>query len=234
SRSGFLSLFSPYPITSCEDPYIGEESIRRPPPSKNARMTSAQASRAAVSLPTLNVIQLPSPTTGRASPLEGIGRVRTGDPWAAADRGRRNDPAPAAASEASRVRRLIVGGRGIGILSPLAEHHASSPSFRRASGHSPPPANGRSPVLEIGGFVKVPFLQAINRNREKRYRACRLCGSSFDVTVEAGFGRSPETGRRQDNEIHGDRQSHQGLRGGRFPGREAHDRDDEFQRTDGE
>ena len=33
-------------MTSCEEPYIGEESIIRPPASKKARMTSAQASRA--------------------------------------------------------------------------------------------------------------------------------------------------------------------------------------------
>ena len=65
-------------MTSCDEPYIGEQSIIRPPPAKNPRITSAQASRATGSLPTLNVIQLPSPTTGIASPLDGIGRVRIG------------------------------------------------------------------------------------------------------------------------------------------------------------
>ena len=72
--AGCFSLSRPYPITFCDDPYIGDELIMRPPSSKKARMTSAQASRATGSSPTLKVIQLPSPTTGMASPLDGIGR----------------------------------------------------------------------------------------------------------------------------------------------------------------
>jgi hypothetical protein len=63
------------PITGCDEPYIGDESIIVPPAAKKARMTSAQASRATASSPTLNVIQVPRPTSGRASPLDGIGRV---------------------------------------------------------------------------------------------------------------------------------------------------------------
>src|SRR5918995_3927408 len=70
--SGRPSLPSPYPITSCEEPYIGEESIRRPPAPKKARMTSARLWRASASLPTLEVIQDPRPTIGNATPLEGI------------------------------------------------------------------------------------------------------------------------------------------------------------------
>src|SRR5688572_20460410 len=56
----------------------------RPPPSTKARTTSAHASRATVSLPTLNVIHVPRPTTGIASPVDGIVRVGAGDdrPWA--------------------------------------------------------------------------------------------------------------------------------------------------------
>lgn len=64
-------------MTSWDEPYMGEESIMRPPASKNRRITDAQASRAIGSLPTLNVIQLPSPTRGTLSPLEGIGLVLT-------------------------------------------------------------------------------------------------------------------------------------------------------------
>jgi hypothetical protein len=70
-------FLSPSPITGCDEPYIGEESIMRPPAAKNARITSAHDARAAGSLPTLKVIQLPSPTSGRASPLDGIGRFNT-------------------------------------------------------------------------------------------------------------------------------------------------------------
>ena len=69
-------------MTSCDEPYIGDESIIRPPASTKLRMTSAQASRATGSSPTLKVIQLPRPTTGSASPVDGIGRVRIARGWA--------------------------------------------------------------------------------------------------------------------------------------------------------
>jgi hypothetical protein len=65
-------------MTSCDDPYIGDESIMRPPASKKARMTLVQLFRAATSSPTLNVIQLPRPTTGIASLLDGMRRVMIG------------------------------------------------------------------------------------------------------------------------------------------------------------
>src|SRR6266542_3292036 len=126
SCGGLPSLRRLYPITSCEEPYIGEESIRRPPSWKKARTTSAQESRATGSSPTLNVIQLPSPTTGSLSPVEGIGRMRIGDRPGAAVKGRSTEAAPAA-RDASKVRRLNVGGRDIRMLffsgSPgLAQH----------------------------------------------------------------------------------------------------------------
>src|SRR6478735_7152504 len=72
---GLPSFFKPAPMTSCEEQYIGEESIIRPPASKKLRMTSVQSARATRSSPTLKVIQLPSPITGNASPLDGIRRV---------------------------------------------------------------------------------------------------------------------------------------------------------------
>src|SRR6266480_5823281 len=81
---GPLSLVRPYPITFWDEPYIGEESIRRPPESKNAPITCAQASRATVSLPTLKVMQLPSPTAGNIAPSRA--------PWRAThERGQRSD-----------------------------------------------------------------------------------------------------------------------------------------------
>src|SRR6266516_5506817 len=79
--AGPLSLVRPYPITFWDEPYMGEESIRRPPESKKARITCAQASRAIVSLPTLKVIQLPSPIAGSPSPVEGIGLLSTRACW---------------------------------------------------------------------------------------------------------------------------------------------------------
>src|SRR5215813_961415 len=97
-------------MTSCEEPYIGEESIRRPPSSKKARMISAHESRAAASSPTLNVIQLPSPTGGSASPLEGIARVPIApealpDNGLARTRQGRRIEAPAATPRARRTSR---------------------------------------------------------------------------------------------------------------------------------
>src|SRR6476620_7740312 len=96
-------------MTSWDEPYIGDESMSRPPPWKNARITSAQESRPAGSSPTLNVIQLPSPTSGSRSPVDGIGRVRIAPLSPAGDRERRADAAPVAARDESRVRRVSVG-----------------------------------------------------------------------------------------------------------------------------
>jgi hypothetical protein len=78
----------------------------RPPSSKKARMTSAQASRATGSSPTLNVIQLPSPITGMASPLDSIGLVRIARCCADAGRGRNIAAAPVAANAWSTLRRV--------------------------------------------------------------------------------------------------------------------------------
>src|SRR5438876_734550 len=97
-------------MTSCDEPYIGDESIIRPPASTKLRITSAQASRAAGSSPTLNVIQLPRPTTGSASPVDGIGRVRIARGCAGAGEGRTNAYAPAAASVRSVRRRFHIAG----------------------------------------------------------------------------------------------------------------------------
>src|SRR3546814_4079645 len=62
-------------MTAAEEPYIGEQSITRPPRSKKVRSTSARASRKRRSSPTLKVIQEPMPITGTASPLDGMARV---------------------------------------------------------------------------------------------------------------------------------------------------------------
>jgi hypothetical protein len=96
-------------MTDCDEPYIGDESIMRPPAAKKARITSAQASRAARSLPTLKVIQLPSPTSGTCSPLDGMARVATaptGAGWPVA--GRAQGRAGASMATAfSTVRRVV-------------------------------------------------------------------------------------------------------------------------------
>src|SRR5262245_40955947 len=85
---------------------MGEESIRRPPESKKAPITCAQASRAIGSLPTLKVIQLPSPTAGSSSPVEGIGLLRARACWEDASCARNSAAAPVAAKTRSSRRRL--------------------------------------------------------------------------------------------------------------------------------
>src|SRR5262249_46780704 len=129
------------------EPYMGEESIRRPPESKKAPITCAQASRAIGSWPTLKVIQLPSPTAGSSSPVEGIGLSRTRACWEDASCGRNSAAAPIAAKMRSSRRRLSgdicsiersIEGRRVTTEGPRSDAHAalverlSQPSRRRA------------------------------------------------------------------------------------------------------
>src|SRR5882724_4691982 len=66
------------PTTVSAVPYIGDESITRPPSSTKRRRTSASGARSAAAVPTSNVCQVPSPTVGTFSPLEGMARSRIG------------------------------------------------------------------------------------------------------------------------------------------------------------
>src|SRR5438552_89243 len=59
------------PTTPSAAPYIGDESITRPPSSTNRRKTSRRGSRSAVVAPTSNVCHVPRPTAGIVSPLDG-------------------------------------------------------------------------------------------------------------------------------------------------------------------
>ena len=63
------------PITDSDDPYIGDESITRPPAARKSRITGSSVERDAGESPTSNVIHVPSPITGTRSPVDGIGRV---------------------------------------------------------------------------------------------------------------------------------------------------------------
>src|SRR5262249_24054727 len=85
---------------------MGEESIRRPPESKKAPITCENASRAIGSLPTLKVIQPPSPTAGSSSPVEGIGLLRTRACWEDASCRWNSAEALVAAKPRSSPRRL--------------------------------------------------------------------------------------------------------------------------------
>jgi len=63
------------PVTASARPYIGELSIIRPPASKSSRSTSRSGRRAASPAPASKARHVPSPMTGIASPVEGIGRI---------------------------------------------------------------------------------------------------------------------------------------------------------------
>src|SRR5262245_10603496 len=98
-------------------------------------MTSAQASRATTSSPTLKVIQLPSPTTGNVSPVDGIGLVMIARPWESAGHGR-NTAVPAAASAPRRLRRLKDPRCRIEKLSPRRRQRSITPSYMRRQGET--------------------------------------------------------------------------------------------------
>ena len=85
---------------------MGEESIMRPPASKKAAITLAHSSLSTGSPPTLKVIQVPSPTIGMASRVEGMSR-RAGEPsWVCREIGK--SAAAAVAKEArTNVRRVV-------------------------------------------------------------------------------------------------------------------------------
>jgi len=99
-------------MTAWDEPYIGDESMRRPPSWKKACMTAAHSSRSSGSSPTLKVIQLPRPTTGIFSPLDGIGSVVgvagvAGVAGARAESGRSTTAAALAATTPIAARRLM-------------------------------------------------------------------------------------------------------------------------------
>jgi hypothetical protein len=72
-KPGVLAISAP--ITASELPYIGDESTMRPPAATCSRRMSPRTRRSGESAaPTSNVSQVPSPMTGIASPVDGIGR----------------------------------------------------------------------------------------------------------------------------------------------------------------
>ena len=61
-------------MTASAFPYIGELSINNPPLSNNVRSTFLSGSRSEADVPTSKVCQVPHPTTGSSSPVDGTGR----------------------------------------------------------------------------------------------------------------------------------------------------------------
>src|SRR5262245_18510436 len=92
-------------MVAWEEPYIGEESIIFPPAARKAPMTAVHSSRSWVSLPTLNVAQLPRPTAGMRSPVDGMGFMSGAGASARRNRGFSAIPAAPAARACTMVRR---------------------------------------------------------------------------------------------------------------------------------
>src|SRR5262245_9731050 len=111
---------------------MGEESISRPPASKNAAMTEALSSRSFWSRPTLKVIQVPSPTIGKGSPVDGTGFVAGAAPCACAPSG----SSTAADAEASMPCRIV---RRVAIMrcSVVMRTCSRSCKYGRATIHEP-------------------------------------------------------------------------------------------------
>ena len=63
------------PVTASARPYIGELSITLPPAANSASSTPGRRWYSALPGATSKPIQVPQPTTGRASRVEGMGRV---------------------------------------------------------------------------------------------------------------------------------------------------------------
>ena len=61
-------------MTASAFPYIGELSINDPPLSNNVRSTSLSGSRSEADAPTSKVCQVPHPTAGSSSPVDGTVR----------------------------------------------------------------------------------------------------------------------------------------------------------------
>lgn len=95
---------------------MGDESIMCPPASKKAATTSVHSSRRTGSSPTLNVIQVPSPMAGIASPEDKIVRV-IGVPGAVSAHPGRAAAMPEAAAVCTNLLRVNI------ICQPQTKRH---------------------------------------------------------------------------------------------------------------
>ena len=105
----------------------------RPPASKKAAMTPAHSSLSTGSSPTLKVIQVPNPTIGISSWVEGMGRRAGGACWARREIGRSVAAAVAAREACTNVRRVVRIRCSIIAAGPCA--------INAQSNGTPPPAS---------------------------------------------------------------------------------------------
>src|SRR5687767_12149754 len=149
-------------MTSWEEPYMGEESITPPPASKNACMTAAHSFRSSGSSPTLKVIQVPRPRTGRFSPVEGMGLARMRPGPAAPAMGARSTPL-AAIMPARRARRLSGKELNIALSSPpsyQAFAFRQRLACRRDPHYTPVVMIGDDNKLTLGALRDVAYAPA--------------------------------------------------------------------------
>src|SRR5713226_8376435 len=99
------------PTTDSAAPYIGEESITRPPSSTSRSSVCLRGSRSPADAPTSNARHVPSPTAGSVSPLDGMGRCSIAD-TVRAIRSRVAQPLPDAERPGLREHRVAEGDVG--------------------------------------------------------------------------------------------------------------------------
>ncbi len=109
SLSWIPSVSARSPITCSARPYIGDESITRPPSFTKSDKTSSSSFRLSGARSTSNVRHVPNPITGSFSPDEGIARINILDDSFAARAAPlgRNNPAALAAIKRAASRRVI-------------------------------------------------------------------------------------------------------------------------------
>src|SRR5262249_41440989 len=154
-RSASLAAMSP--TTSSDCPYMGDESMRRPPSSTNAPSTSSSGVRSAEVDPTSKVCQVPRPTTGIVSPVEGTGR----------DGGAGAGPPPRA-----------VPARSIVILAPARPRSGSA--SRRLSRRS---GDVRAPVVMRLGNDRDDALDLVRQRKARsgRHEQPLLLAARVDI-----------------------------------------------------
>jgi hypothetical protein len=151
----------------------------RPPASKKAAMTAAHSSRSSGSSPTLKVIQVPSPTIGISSRVEGIGGARAGSAGHAGGlAGARADRRQGGSHERSACR--------------------PHPMLHISGGQTPPHAVLNLTQLNVASCTSVPSNlrdrpaddDVVVDEMPVWYPQCRACGRHPDVLTARASGVS--------------------------------------------
>ena len=158
----------------------------RPPASKKAAMTRAHSSRSAGSLPTLKVIQVPSPTIGISSRVEGIGR-RAGGPAGHAERSARARQRPSPGRSA----------RTFGVSSssdaPSSRRANSRARMRRVTKRHRQLPNTKLPIRHGTKYAVAPssiYDDQASLDELQSLQTCVTVLADDDVAVDGNAARS--------------------------------------------